>query len=324
MPEDLTGGLFLHVEQVHLAAQFAVVALRGLLQHGQMGLEFIAVQEGGAIDALQHRAIAVAAPIGAGHMHQLEGVGGHLPGVLQMRPTAEILPVAVPIHPQRLVAGDRVDQLDLVGLVIRLVMRDGAGAVPDFGGHGVALGDDLAHLLFDHGKVFGGEGLCTVEIVIPAVVDHRADGDLDGGPDLLHGAGHDMGQIMAHQFQRGRAVGHGVDGDLRVGGDRPLQVPVLAVQRGADRLFRQRFRDVGGDIGGGHACVIAARIAIGKGERDLCHIGLLVGLAPTERPVAGYIVRRLCDGRGGPSQAGDGVFYPAAGWGKIAAKDKRR
>ena len=116
MPEDLPGGLFLHMEQVHFAAQFAVVAFGGFFQHMQMGFELFLVGEGHAIDALQHRAVAVAAPIGAGHIHQFERIRGHLACVLQMRATAQILPVAVPIHAQRFVAGNGVDQLDLVGL----------------------------------------------------------------------------------------------------------------------------------------------------------------------------------------------------------------
>ena len=314
VPEDLTGGFLLHVEEIHLAAQLAVVAFGGLLQHGQMRFQLVPVQEGRAIDALQHGPRAVAAPIGTRHMHQLERIRRHLPGVLQMRAPAKVLPSPMPIHPERFVTGDGVDEFHLVGFVVRLVMRDGAGAVPDLGRDGVALGDDLAHLLLDHGKVFGGEGLGAVEIVIPAVLDHRADGHFDGGPDFLHSAGHDMGKIVAHQFQRGGAVGHGIDGQRRVLRDRPLQIPMLAVQRGADRLFRKGFGNIGGDIGCGDAGVILACIAIGKGERDLCHIGLLVGLAPTERPVAGYIVRCLCDGARGPSQAGVGGFTrPRAG-----------
>jgi hypothetical protein len=113
----------------------------------------------------------------------------------------------------------------------------------------------------------------AVEIVIPAVLDHRADGDLHVGPDLLHRAGHDMGEVVADQLQRLALVLHGVNGDLRVGLDGPLQVPVGAVHGGADRLFRQRGRDVGRDLGRGHAGGELARVAIGKGQGNLAMIG---------------------------------------------------
>jgi hypothetical protein len=144
---------------------------------------------------------AVAAPIGARHGHQLERVGGKLAGVLQVRATAEVLPVAVPVHAQRLIARDRLDQLDLVGLVVGLVELHRAVALPDLGGDGIAAVDDLAHLGLDLAEVLGGEGLGAVEIVIPAVFDHGADGDLHVGPDFLHGAGHDMGEVVADQLQ---------------------------------------------------------------------------------------------------------------------------
>jgi hypothetical protein len=94
------------MEQLHLAAEAAVVALLGLLEEGQVGLEVVAVAEGDAVDALQHRAVAVPAPIGAGDAHQLERVGGKLAGVLQVRAAAEVLPVAVPVHADRLPSRD--------------------------------------------------------------------------------------------------------------------------------------------------------------------------------------------------------------------------
>ena len=288
MPEDLARRLLLHMEQVHLAAQLAVVALGGLLQHGHVRLEVVAVAEGHAIDALQHGPRRIAQPIGPGDMGQLEGVGGQLPGVLQMRAAAQVLPVAVPVHAQVLTLRDAVDQLQLEGLVRRLVMGNRAVAVPDLGADGFAGVDDLLHLGLDRAQIVGGEGLCPVEIIEPAVIADRADGDLDVRPDRLNRAGHDMGEIVADQLQRLRLVLHRMDGDLAAGRDRPGQVDVIAVQAGGNGAFRKAGRDALGDLGGGHACGIVARVAIGKGEGDLGHDVLLVGLAPTERPVAGY------------------------------------
>ena len=79
-------------------------------------------------------------------------------------------------------------------------MRDGAWAIPDFGFDHVAGIDDVFHPFFDHGQIIGGKRFSPVEIVIPAVFDHRADRHFDIGPQLLHGARHDMGQIMADQL----------------------------------------------------------------------------------------------------------------------------
>jgi hypothetical protein len=219
--------------------------------------------------------------------------------MLQMRAAAHILPLPVPIHAQRLIAGDRLDQLDLVGLVRGAIMGDGAGAVPYLGAHRIARVDDLAHPRLDAAKVFGGEGLGAVEIVIPAIRDHRADGHLHIGPDILHRAGHDMGKIVANEFKRRGLVLHRVDGDRGVAGDRPLQIPVLAVDMRRNSLFRQRRGDACRDLGGGDARVIAALRAIGKCQGNIGHIWLLVGLAPTERPIAGMCARDARSARRG-------------------------
>ncbi len=73
MPEHRAGRLFLEVEQVHLAPELAVVALLGLFDLLEIGVELVLLGEGGAVDAREHLAIGIAAPIGARDLHQLEG-----------------------------------------------------------------------------------------------------------------------------------------------------------------------------------------------------------------------------------------------------------
>ena len=68
--------------------------------------------------------------------------------------------------------------------------------------------DDLAHLLFDLRAGLRGERLVAGEIVVEAVLDHRADGDLGAGTQLLHGFGQHVGAVVADQFQR-LVVGRG-------------------------------------------------------------------------------------------------------------------
>ena len=94
VPEHHAGAFLLEVEQVHLAAELAVVALLGLLDLLEIGVELFLLGEGGAVDARQHRVVAVAAPIGARHLHQLEGVAD-LAGRGHVRAAAEIEPVAL-------------------------------------------------------------------------------------------------------------------------------------------------------------------------------------------------------------------------------------
>ena len=168
-------------------------------------------------------------------------------------------------------------------------MLDRAGAVPDLSADGVTLVDDFLHLLFDQAKVFGGEGFLAVKVIVPAVLDDGADGDLGIGPQVLHGAGHDVGKVVAYQLVRLRFVSHGVDRDVGICVDRPGQIKMRTVHGGADRFFAKRFGDVVGHVARSDTCVVLTCVAIGKGEGDLGHSGLLVGLAPTRRPVAGYM-----------------------------------
>ncbi len=177
----------------------------------------------------------------------------------------------MPIHAQWLVTGDGVNQLDFERLVCVFVMFNGAGTVPYFCANFVAQVDDFLHLLLNRAEVFGRERFGAVKVIIPAVFDHRADGDFYIGPQLLHGAGHDVGKVMPDQLKRCGVVFHGVDGDAGVGFDGPLQVPVLAIQGGRNGLFAQRIGNAGGNFGSRDACVKIAGVAIGECQGNLRH-----------------------------------------------------
>ncbi len=82
--------LFVEDEDLQLTAQFAMIALLGLFQHVEMLLEFLLVAPGRAVDALQHRVVLIAAPVGAGDSHELEAVRRDLARVFHMRATTEI------------------------------------------------------------------------------------------------------------------------------------------------------------------------------------------------------------------------------------------
>ena len=96
MPEDLAGGDFLDMEQIHFLADLAMVALLGFLHPGQIGIQFLLVAPGRAIDALQLRILGVAAPIGATDLGQLEGITD-LSGGAKVRAAAQVVPVAMPV-----------------------------------------------------------------------------------------------------------------------------------------------------------------------------------------------------------------------------------
>ncbi len=272
VPEDDARPLLLEVEEVHLAAQTAVVALLRLRQHVEIGVELFSCVPGGAVDAGEHRVVGIAAPIGAGHLHQLEGVAD-LPGCGHVRTAAQVEPLALLVDLDLLVLGDRVDQLDLEHLA--LVGEDLLGLVPrpHLLGEGGVAPDDLAHLLFDRRQVVGGERLVAEEIVIEAVLDHRPDGDLRAGIELLHGLGHHMGGIVADEFQRAGIV---TGDDL----DRPVclyavaEVGQPAVQRHRHRLLGERFGNAFGDLAAGDAGSKIANGIIGESQVDHLYLRL--------------------------------------------------
>ena len=143
----------------------------------------------------------------------------------------------MPVHAQRLIASNGINQLDFIGLIIVGVMGNGAGAIPHFCAHFVAQVYDIAHFFLDHIEVFWCEGLLAIEIVIPSVFDHGANGDFDIGPNLLHGAGHDMRQIVTDKLEGLGLVFHRVKGNSAICVDWPSEIPMRVIIRCRDCFF---------------------------------------------------------------------------------------
>ena len=194
--------LFLQMEQVHLAADAAVVALLRLLQHVEIGVELLLVRPAGAVDALQLRVLRIAAPIGAGELRQLEGLA-ELARRGQMRPRAHVEPVALAIDGDLLVVRDLADPFGLEALaMVAEIIGSIRVAAPDLARDLLVAVDDLAHALLDRGEIVRRERLVAGEIVIEAVLDRRAEGDLGAGIELLHRLGQHMGAVVAQQLER--------------------------------------------------------------------------------------------------------------------------
>ena len=186
--DQLVGG-----EELQLPAEAAMVALLGLFHHGQVRFQLLFLLEEEAVDALEHGLVLVAPPVGAGHAGELEGA--HLAGALHVGAFAQVgeLSMFVEAH---LVDLDAVDQLELERLIgeeatrfvlVHLAMEEG-----------VVGGDGGAHPLIDSAQVFGCERTGQLEVVVEAVLDRRADGELGAGEELQHRLRHDMGGGVAH------------------------------------------------------------------------------------------------------------------------------
>ena len=169
------------------------------------------------------------------------------------------------------VGRDSVDQLDLEHLAVVAEYLLGLFAVPDFLGEGFVARDDLAHLLFDRGKILRRERLVAEEVVIEAVLDHRADGHLRARPQRLHGFGEHMGGVVPDQLQRAGVVA-GDEFDSGVVLDRIGEIDHGAVERHRHGALGERGRNALGDVEAGGVLGEFAFRAVGEGEGDLGRI----------------------------------------------------
>src|SRR3954454_8387476 len=107
----------MQVEQAELRAEAAVVSGSRLLEALKVLVELLLGEERRAVDAGQHLAALVAAPVGARDRAQPEGLDATGRGAV--RAPAQIHERPVPIQRprlDRLLALQVLDQLDLVGL----------------------------------------------------------------------------------------------------------------------------------------------------------------------------------------------------------------
>ncbi len=233
-------------DEVQLRGQAAVVALLGLLQAVEVLRQRGLVLPCRAVDALEHRALLVPAPVRAGHLHQLERT--EAPGARDVRAPAQVDELrGVAVDADGGAGGDLAasassasascDPLDDLPLV-RLVGEELQGGlrlqlVAD---EGLVGGDDLAHAGLDGGQVVVGEGLPVrqVEVVVEAVVDGRADRELGPGVELGDRLGHDVRGRVAQDVAAGVGVG-GDDRHVRAVVERPAEVPLVAVHPCRDR-----------------------------------------------------------------------------------------
>ena len=189
------GALVEDVEQIKLTTQLAMVALLCFLHAGQVRVQRVLAGEGGGVDALKHLVFLAAAPVRAGggkHLERFDAPGGG-----QVRPGAQVGEALLPVERNRFALGQVVDQFDLVRLVLHQFQRFRAGQLKAFQ-TGIFL-DDPRHFLFDGREEFGRKRLVHVEIVVEAVVNGGADGELRLGLQGLYGLReHVTGRVPEH------------------------------------------------------------------------------------------------------------------------------
>ena len=190
--EREAGGLVAHHKEVHLAADLAVVALLGLLQHVHVLVELFLGGKGNAVDAGEHLVVLVALPVGARDAGELKGLQGL--GVADMGAYAHVDVVALLVEGDAGVVVQVTDVLDLVLLAALFHKGDGLGAGLLVHGELEVLLDDLFHLSLDRGEVVLADldALGQVDIVVEAVVGRGAVGKVGLGIEALDGLRHDV------------------------------------------------------------------------------------------------------------------------------------
>ncbi len=111
-----------------------------------------------------------------------------------MRATAEVDELAFAVQADLLVLRNRGDDFGLVLLAHRFEQFHGFIAAPDLARYLLVLLGELGHLLLDGNQVLGREGALVGEVVVEAVLDHRADRHLRLGIQLLDSVGQQVGR----------------------------------------------------------------------------------------------------------------------------------
>ena len=110
-----------------------------------------------------------------------------------MRAGAEVGELALGVEGDVRVGGQVVDELDLVRLVLFLHVFDSFLARQLKALELQLFLADLAHFGLDGIEMLLGKVERGVKVVVEAVVDRRADGELDFGPQALDGLRHHVG-----------------------------------------------------------------------------------------------------------------------------------
>ena len=252
MPEDQTRRFILEVEQVQQATQFAMVALLGLLQHVQIGVLLFLLCPRRAVDTLQHLVLRVAAPVGAGQLHQLEDL--QLAGGRHVRATTQIGEMALAVERYVLALRDGLDDLGFVRLTDGLEIGHRLIARQDLALHGLVFFGQFGHFLFDGLQVFRRERTFVGEIVVKTVVDHGTNRHLRIGEQLFDSVGQQVRSGMANHFQTvGILVGD--DREIGVMVDQIGRIHQLAIDLAGQCGFRKACAYGRGDVGHGDGLI---------------------------------------------------------------------
>ena len=235
-------------------------------------VEVLLVEERGAVDAGQHLAGLVAAPVGAGDRGQLEGADAARRG--RVRAAAEVLegPVACRSRrsrrPRR-ARGPRSARPCSPGPRPRSARSPRRSAMSRRSkGSSAATCSRIFSSMRSRSSSPGRVAVGELDVVVEAVGDRRADRDLRLRPELQHGLGQDVGRVVADQLERlGDLVGD--DLDLLAAAQGRREVAQLAVVLDRERGLGEAGADRRRGVRAGGSGLQRELRAVGKLDLDL-------------------------------------------------------
>jgi len=234
------------MKEVELLAETTVIALFGLFQHVQIGVEIFLLGPCRTVDALQLLVAMIATPVGTGHLHELEDL--ELGRRWHVRATAKVDEIAFAVERNLLIGGNGANQLGLVFFTEIEEELDRIVARPYFPCYRNILLGQLSHALFDRHQVFRGKRTLVGEVVIEAVFDDRSNGDLCVGEQLLDRISKQMGGRVTDQLEAVRvALGH--DSQIDIFFDQIRGIDQIAIDLAAQCSASQASTDAGRHFG---------------------------------------------------------------------------
>ena len=117
MPKNLTGIFVVYVEEIHLYAEFSMIALVGFFEHFEIIFQIVGLCKTGCVYAREHRLTCVSVPICARNFHQFKSLRVYLFRARNVRPAAEIAKAVLFVSGDRFVRGKVLYQIDFIRLV---------------------------------------------------------------------------------------------------------------------------------------------------------------------------------------------------------------
>ena len=206
-PEGRPGGDVLEHEEVQLPAELPVVPALGLFDAPEVAIQLLLARPRRPVDPLEHRAVLVPPPVGAGGGEELES-----PDVASRRnmgAAAEIDEVPLPIEGHAPdVGGEALEDLHLERLAPLLVVADRLVPLHLLAHDRVVSFGQLPHAGLDPAEIGFRERLGPPEVVVEPVLDRRADGEPSPRVDLAHRLRH---EVSGRVPERRQGVGETVE-----------------------------------------------------------------------------------------------------------------